>query len=322
MRRAVSQLRQALDGVEFGAVKRDKDKLAIHTQHLNGSAQPPQVRCAVRSDRCGSQRTAICRWSHPATVMGVEDAFALGGTDCHYSAVMSSHSIDGESHPTPPSFSIAHTGYRAGDVQRLLDDLAEAAERGEQLAPIVQGRELGQISFGYDKAEVEAHLARLTGAERHGSDSSATPLASPAPREASQETAQPQLKEPHWDRILSELSTARFRMASRSTGGYEVGSVDDVLDQLESRAQTRTQITDLIAGVRFPTAPRGVAGYEVGDVDVFLDRLTALGSGHDVADVGGPDDAGNGVFRPTGPVVLMIALALIALIALIVFLLL
>lgn len=228
---------------------------------------------------------------------------------------MSSHSTDGESRTPPPSFSIAHTGYQAGDVQRLLDDLAEAAGRGEQLGPIVEARELGQISFGYERAEVDAHLARLTGGERPLVDSTATPLGSPAPvKDSPSGTAQHEREEPNWDRILRELATARFRMASRSASGYEVGSVDDVLDQLESRARTRTPITDLIADVRFPTVSRGVAGYEAVDVDDFLDRMTALGSGNDVPGIGGPDDAGSGVFRLTGPVVLMIALTLIALI--------
>jgi len=103
-------------------------------------------------------------------------------------------------------------------------------------------------------------------------------------------------------------------MSPRSVNGYEVGSVDDVLDRLESRARTKDPITDLIDAVHLPTVSPRVAGYTVGDVDDFLDRMRALGRGSDVPDSWNPDDAGSGVFRLSGPVVLMIGVALIALV--------
>jgi len=227
---------------------------------------------------------------------------------------MATHSFDGKSRAAAPSFTIAHTGYQAADVQRLLDDLAEAANNGEALGPIVAGRAMGQVSFGYDTVEVDAHLARLIGEPPPAAGSAVAPVAPSSPAEAASGAAPVDRKEPNWDRILHELSTARFRMSPRSVNGYEVGSVDDVLDRLESRARTKDPITDLIDAVRLPTVSGRVAGYTVGDVDDFLDRMRALGSGGDVPDSGNPDDAGSGVFRLSGPVGLMIGVALIALI--------
>jgi len=227
---------------------------------------------------------------------------------------MATHSFDGKSRTAAPSFTIAHTGYHAADVQRLLDDLDEAANSGEALGPIVEGRGLGQVSFGYSTAEVDAHLARLIGEPPPAAGAAVAPVAPSSPAEAASEAAPLDRKEPNWDRILHELSTARFRMSPRSGNGYEVGSVDDVLDQLESRSRTKDPITDLIDAVRLPTVSRGVAGYSVGDVDDFLDHMRALGSGGDVPDSWNADDAGSGVFRLSGPVVPMIGMALIALV--------
>lgn len=229
---------------------------------------------------------------------------------------MSTHSFDGKSRTAPPSFTIAHTGYQVAEVQRLLDDLAEAANSGEALGPIIERRGLGQVSFGYATAEVDAHLARLMGGPPPAAGPAVATGAPSSSAEAACEAAPLDRKEPNRDRILHELSTVRFRMSPRSVNAYEVGPVDDVLDQLESRARTKDPITDLIDAVRLPTVSLGVAGYTMADVDDFLDHMRALGVGGDVPDSWNPDDAGSGVFRRSSPFVLIIAVAIIALVIL------
>ncbi|OYN86479.1 hypothetical protein [Parenemella sanctibonifatiensis] len=59
------------------------------------------------------------------------------------------------------TFSTADTGYGAMEVRRLLDELRRAANNGDDLAPILAKAELSEARFGYDKAEVDAFLARV-----------------------------------------------------------------------------------------------------------------------------------------------------------------
>jgi DivIVA domain-containing protein len=57
-------------------------------------------------------------------------------------------------------------GYDMADVDRLLDDVVGAAERGEPVGPVIDGARFTAVRLreGYDMAEVDRLLAQLKGA--------------------------------------------------------------------------------------------------------------------------------------------------------------
>lgn len=119
--------------------------------------------------------------------------------------------------------------------------------------------------------------------------------------------------------MLTDLENVRFRMARRSSAGYHVAAVDELVDQMEVAVRARESILPVIRGVRFPMAARREGGYDVRDVDAFLDHLEHLaGKQGDAVSVSSAPllDTQAPWLRASNPVLWLVVLGLVAVIVL------
>ncbi len=77
--------------------------------------------------------------------------------------------------------------------------------------------------------------------------------------------------------LVERVREVRFQPVALRTG-YQMGAVDDLLDELADAVSTGRAVRPLVDAARFPTT-RFREGYDTGEVDDFLARLVADADG-------------------------------------------
>ncbi|MEO7586605.1 MAG: DivIVA domain-containing protein [Arachnia sp.] len=190
--------------------------------------------------------------------------------------------------PSSPRFTTVPRGYWGFEVDRLLDELKTAHGAGEPLSPILAARELSEVGFGYDMAEVDAFLGRLQdGTGTEPASATASPSVEPVPAQAptphvAMEDNSPRIPADA-SRMLSEIKQMRFPLAHSLSSGYDAGDVDAFLYQLADCIQAGGSVLRDLSAVRFLMTRRGGSGYDVDAVDDFMDRVEKFGRDDDAA---------------------------------------
>lgn len=175
-------------------------------------------------------------------------------------------------------------------MDRLINELEAAHRAGEPLAPILAARELSEVGFGYDMAEVDAFLGRLQdGAVTEPTSATASPRAVPLQAPANAPTPQVAKQDSSAritadaSRMLAEIKQVRFPLAHILRSGYDAGDVDAFLYQLADCIQEGGSVLRDVSAVRFLMTRRGGSGYDVDAVDAFMDQVVRFGLADDAA---------------------------------------
>lgn len=103
------------------------------------------------------------------------------------------------------------------------------------------------------------------------------------------------------DDLVRRIHDVRFTPV-RLREGYDMGEVDDFLDELVDAVAMGRPLQPLVDAARF-TPVRMREGYVIGDVDAFLEQLavdaSTAGASEPGSEVVGPGGAGGPVHRPT-----------------------
>ena len=151
-------------------------------------------------------------------------------------------------------------GYDMGQVDMFLDELEEAALRGEDLGSRVRSATIAKVRWreGYDIDDVDGFLAEM-----------AQVRVLPVP-EAGREMAPKTSSASAWA-IRSLVERIRFTPV-RLHEGYDMAQVDALLDEVVAAAERGEPIAPVIERAQF-TPDRMREGYDMGEVDSFLAQL-------------------------------------------------
>lgn len=182
---------------------------------------------------------------------------------------------------TRRSFSIERTGYSSSEVHGLLRELHSAHHAGQDVGPLIAAANLSEVSFGYDIAEVTAHLRAIS--DTAGGRTGPPPAPEVPPSEPAPEiTPPPSVAAPartaaETAALVEQILRVRFPMSKRGEG-LKVDDVDDFLDraaQLLSQGSSLESLARAQPLRQEPWAP----GYQPEPVEQFIRMLLVIGEG-------------------------------------------
>lgn len=159
-------------------------------------------------------------------------------------------------------------GYDMGEVDMFLDELEQAAVRGEDLAGRVRSATFAKVRWreGYDIEDVDhflAEMATIHPVPATPADVGADPRADIRPPSATSSGSA-------WA-IRSLIERIRFTPV-RLREGYDMAEVDALLDEVVDAAERGETIAGVIERAHLKPA-RLREGYDMAEVDSFLAQL-------------------------------------------------